>query len=59
MAVSFYQRESLNLGFPYLLCCAPVSSNISEMAGWTEFDESFTPRVKTPIDFKYDVRIEV
>ena len=27
--------------------------------GWTEFDESFTPGVKSPVDFKYGVGIDV
>ena len=27
--------------------------------GLTEFDESFTTEVKSPVDSKYDVRIEV
>ena len=26
--------------------------------GWTDNDESFTPNVKSPVDSKYDVRID-
>mgnify|MGYP001796668517 CR=1 FL=1 len=51
------ERDSLNLGFPYLLCCLSVCCNISAVAG--EYDEILTPGVKSPADSKYDARIDV
>ena len=47
-------RDSLNLGFPYLLaaCLYAVLS-----LQWLEYDENFTLGVKILADFKYDVNI--
>ena len=39
------------------LLCAYMSEYLCD--GWTEFDENLTPGVKSPVDFKYDVRIDV
>ena len=60
-AMSSIERDSLNFGFPYLLCYGllPVCMLQYLSNGWTEFDENFTPGVKSPVDSNYDVRIDV
>ena len=56
--MSFSQKDSLHFTFPYLLCCAPVSSNISLMAGQNLMRIS-QKRDKNPADSENDVRIDV
>ena len=49
------KRDSLNLGFPYLLCSASVYCNISAMAEQNLM--KFSPQVeKEPVDLKYEIR---
>ena len=55
-AMSSGERDSLNLGFPFLLCYASVCCNFSAMACQNSMK---TPGVKSPIDSRYDVGIEV
>ena len=55
----FFQRGSLNLGFPYYLAArlfVVLSLQWLHILG-----ENFTPEVKlkSPADFKYDVRIDI
>ena len=56
-AMSSSLRDSLNLGFPYVHCYAPVCCNIS--ATGEQNLMKITPGVKSPVDSKYGVRINV
>ena len=52
-------RDSLKLGFPYLHCSVPVYSNIFVMAEQNLMKISNYIGVKSPVDFKFGVRIDV
>ena len=54
--MSSVERDSLSLGFPYLLCYASIYFLCN---GWTDDDEIFTPGAKRHADSKYDVRSDV
>ena len=44
----------LQMWLRYVACMLQYLCNVR-----TEFDENFTPGVKSPVDFKYGVRIDV
>ena len=60
-AMSSGFRDSLNLGFPYLHvhCYVPVYSNIFVTAEQNLMKISHYVGVKSPVDFKFGVRIDV
>ena len=50
-AMSSGERDSVSLGFPYLICFASVCFNISAIIGRL-FYKNFTPGVKSPLGSK-------